>query len=280
MFFQHRAFCLPKDVEHPDQNQDAFAVDGVRGVAAIADGASSSLFAAPWAQLLARAAVEQTPQVDDPIAMGNWLTDSRTKWRAPIDVEQLAWHQKPKFEAGAFATLLWVELQSQDASGCFPFQCYSIGDCCVFHVREQQVLRAFPFEHSRLFDTTPKMLGSVAKDDAQLEFDTLSDVGQPDDLLVLCTDALAVWYLQRLESGSSPPWESMWDMTDNQWSQFVLDLRAKEQIRYDDTTALLLRLGDSPDESRRSGAKRTSLIDEVKKGVSDIVASATKSPLL
>ena len=71
MFFQHRSFWLPKEVQHPDQYQDAFAVDGVQGVAAIADGAASSLFAAPWARLLSRAAVEHTPQVDDPQALGS-----------------------------------------------------------------------------------------------------------------------------------------------------------------------------------------------------------------
>ena len=56
MFFEHKAFWLPKDIEHPDEYQDAFAVDEVRGIAAIADGVSSSLFAASWARLLVNAA--------------------------------------------------------------------------------------------------------------------------------------------------------------------------------------------------------------------------------
>ena len=54
MFFEYRAFSLPKDAENTDGNQDAFAVDQQRGLAAIADGVSSTLFAGSWARILAR----------------------------------------------------------------------------------------------------------------------------------------------------------------------------------------------------------------------------------
>ncbi len=265
MFFEHKSFWLPKSVEHEEEYQDAFAVDEVRGIAAIADGVSSSLFAGSWAKLLAEAAVHDPPDIDDADAMGSWLGEQRDQWREPIDVESLAWHQKPKFEDGAYTTLLWVELAS-DESGNFPFTCYSIGDCCLFHVRENRVLRGFPFEHSSLFDVRPKMIGSAAKKiGPQLEFDTLDDACQPGDMLALCTDALAVWALMELESGARPDWSALWKMTDADFRQFVLDMRAENKIRFDDTTLVLLKvLGQA---ETRVSASSSGLADEVKKNV-------------
>lgn len=274
MFFQHKAFWLPKDVEQPVGYQDAFAVDEVRGLAAIADGVSSSLFAASWARLLVQAAVSQPPDVSDAEAVGNWLAAPRQLWRQSIDAESLAWHQKAKFNEGAFTTLMWVELSSSPDSNTFPFRCYSLGDCCLFHVRDDQVLRGFPFEQSALFDTKPKMVGSVARGSGPLEFDVLEDVCRAGDLLVLCTDALAVWALMQLEAGDSPRFESCWNMSQRDWTESILRLRAEDKIRYDDTTVQLLRVkGESESVTDRAMRSGTDLVDDVKKNFSQLFSS-------
>jgi hypothetical protein len=276
MFFRHRAFWLPKDVEQEEHYQDAYAADDVKGVAAIADGVSSSLFASSWAQLLVRAAVDQPPTVEDPKALGTWLGRQRQQWRAPIDVEKLAWHQRAKFKDGAFTTLLWVELDAADVSGAFPMHCHSLGDCCLFHVRDNEVLRAFPYEHSSMFDTTPKMVGSApGQKGARLEFDTLHDVCRAGDLLMLCTDALAVRLLTQLEAGASLAWDTFWNLTQITYSEYIIRLREQQQIRYDDTTVLILRIGDDP-ARKQQAQKSKGLFGELKKSASSLL-SGTKT---
>ena len=61
MYFQSKTFWLAKDASQAEQYQDAFALDAARGIAAIADGVSSSLFSAPWAKILTEAVVAGPP---------------------------------------------------------------------------------------------------------------------------------------------------------------------------------------------------------------------------
>ncbi|MEE2707049.1 MAG: hypothetical protein VX988_08355 [Planctomycetota bacterium] len=269
MFFEHKAFWLPKDIEHPDEYQDAFAVDEVRGIAAIADGVSSSLFAASWARLLVNAATEQPPQVENAAALEQWLSLHRENWRGPIDVEVLAWHQKEKFKEGAFSTLMWLELGSTTDTDLIPLTCYSLGDCCFFHVRCGQVQRGFPFERSTQFGTQPKMVGSVNRGNVNLDFDVLQDTCRAGDILVLCTDALAVWILMRLEAGEPPGLELFWEMSQREWTEWVLTQRGEGKIRYDDTTLMMLKPSNES-MTQRAIQSTADVVGDVKKGLSNL----------
>lgn len=251
MFFEHRTFWLPKDLSNAKGYQDASEVAPEAGVAAIADGVSSSLFSGSWAQLLVKGVVADPPAVFDANLMHPWLNLRREAWRAPIDVNTLAWHQKPKFQEGAFSTLLWIEMfhvgEDDQATGPYQVRCYAYGDCTLFHCREGRVVRAFPFEDSKLFGVEPPSLGSVDRQqDHLLQFQTLEDYVQPHDLLVLTTDALALWALVELEAGRSPDWESFWSKTDDEFREQIVQLRQENRIRFDDTTLVLLRVADAP----------------------------------
>jgi hypothetical protein len=249
MFFQHRSFWLSKDVQHPDEYQDSCHVDARRGIAAIADGVSSSLFAASWAKLLSRAIVADPPDVTDAIGLPEWLNKLREAWLKPIQVDSLPWHQKARFQAGASSTLLWVELYVAEASdptatGPVQLYAYAVGDCCLFHIRNDQLLRSFPLDKSELFDTDPNVVSSVNRQkDHLLQFETLVDYCQDGDLLVLCTDAIAAWTLAQSEAGSAPSWEAYWNISEEGWRNQIHELRQQHKIRYDDSTVLMLRIG-------------------------------------
>ncbi|MEK6238473.1 MAG: protein phosphatase 2C domain-containing protein, partial [Planctomycetales bacterium] len=163
MFSNHRIFELAKDVEKPTSNQDAARVDEQRGIAAIADGVSSTLFAGRWARSLVDAVMASPPDPYDAESMDPWLAEKRKEWNASVDPSSLAWHQKAKLKDGASSTLLWVRMeQSSDDPEAFAYRCYAIGDCCLFHVREDETLRAFPLEKSSDFDTDPEVVRSAA----------------------------------------------------------------------------------------------------------------------
>lgn len=247
--FQVRAFTYPKDARAPDQIQDAFAIGERQGVAAIADGVGTTLFSAAWAKLITEAAAADPPNPRNGQLLAAWLSKQRQAWIAPIDVNSLAWHQKPKFQEGAAATLLWTKILPVEEPGGAPPQtfrmyCYAIGDSCLFHVSGGQVQRAFPFEDSRLFAAPPRVLRSVEKaGQVPAEFDTLEDGCERGDLLALATDALALWALEELEHGRNPDFDSFWNLSAAQWNARIEELRAARRIRVDDTTLVLLRIG-------------------------------------
>ncbi|MEQ8791752.1 MAG: protein phosphatase 2C domain-containing protein [Pirellulaceae bacterium] len=250
MFFEHRAFWLPKDVGRTEEFQDAWCVDEERGLAAIADGVSSSLFSASWAKILTKAVVDDPPYVDDPPSLPDWFQEHRDAWIEPIDENGLAWHQKPKFKLGAHTTLLWVEMYVadekktgvRDASEIYG---YAVGDSCLFHVREDKVIRSFPLTDSQSFLNDPHVIGSIDKQqDHLLQFETWESYCQPGDLLVLCTDAIAAWAVARMENGTPPKWRSYWNRDPDEWRREILDLRERQEMRADDATLLLLRIVD------------------------------------
>ena len=110
MPFETRTFTVAKDSAKPQENQDAAACDPQRGVAALADGASSSLQAGRWARLLVKAVVAQPPDIAQATTFPPWLAAQREAWQSGIDEKSLAWHQKARLADGAFSTLLWLEL--------------------------------------------------------------------------------------------------------------------------------------------------------------------------
>jgi hypothetical protein len=242
MFFESRKFSLPKDLLRAEENQDAYGLDMERGVAVIADGVSTGLFAGNWARILAKAAVGQPYFANDSTALAEWLSGLRHEWAESIDVASLAWYQKAKLKAGAFSTLLWVRV-TEDSTGDLRLHSYAVGDSCLFHLRAAQMLQTFPIGESRLFNETPQALGSIEPcGGASPQCETWGGLCERGDLLVLCTDALAAWALGREEVGKPVDWESWWDMPDDEWRAMICQLRERREIRYDDTTLVMVRV--------------------------------------
>jgi hypothetical protein len=263
MRFESRSLWIAKDTEMPQCYEDAFCLDAERGAAAIADGVSEGIFSGPWARILTETVVAEPPNLNDPAEFQAWLAQRRTTWAGQIDTSRLAWYQRPKLIDGGMSTLLWLTLWPNDGQGDCPnfrlsengtvpfdskpgsylLETFAIGDCCLFHVREGNLIRSFPLQSAAEFDLTPGMIGSVdQKRDHLLEFKTVADVCLPGDLLALCTDALAQWALGRSDAGSPVDWERYWEMPAESWQEEIAALRRDRQMRYDDTTLLLLRV--------------------------------------
>lgn len=248
MPFQSRVFKLAKDADHPEQDEDAYGIDAARGIASVADGVASAIFSRQWAGILAAAAVADTPDPNDKESFTRWLAQRRQAWSEQIDVTGLAWFQKAKLPMGAFSTLLWVRVLPTEEDcpgqfGAYRLHCCAIGDSCLFHVRNGELVRTFPVHKAAELEADPIVLGSVdLSRDQLMEFVTLDELCYPDDLLVLCTDAIAAWALRRIESGDPPVWNDYWNMTEPQWQDQIAQLRQRQEMRYDDATLLLLRV--------------------------------------
>ncbi len=278
MLFEHRAFWLPKDVHNAGAYEDAFDVDSVRGLVAVCDGVSSTIFAARWAGIVAKAAVAEPPAANNPELLESWLHRTRHAWAHSIDETALAWHQKPKLLDGAATTLLWIEISQPDASPGvarpYRLRAYSVGDCCLFHVRGGHLLQTFPIQDSTRFDEHPQVIRSVLKRGEKLAFEAMETLCNPGDLLMLATDAVASWTLRQLEAGAAIDWDAYWNVSLEQWQHWLLELRQQNQIRYDDSTAILLRVGDElPRIQTTPRAQDSNLRDAAEARLRDAVQS-------
>jgi hypothetical protein len=245
MRIESRVFWLPKDPGYADEYEDACAVDLERGRASIADGVSSAIFSGAWARTLTAAVVADPPDVASP-EFWDWLAERRREWSEAIDPSSLTFFQRGKLQqcGGAFATLLWLEWRK--AEGEIDWKCTALGDGGLLHVRDGQLLTAFPISAADELNADPLTLASVARSgDQHLEFRSAEGVAQPGDWLVLTTDALLGWALRCYEAGLPPDWTEMWDWSEETFAERVQSWRATRAIRTDDTTLMILPVSTS-----------------------------------
>jgi hypothetical protein len=221
---------------------------------AIADGASESMLAGPWARMLTVAVAALAGCDLDPDVFAGQICDTAEGWPRFLDDYQsrraregkpVTWYEEPKLARGAHATLLGVSFSEQPAprySGGGCWTAAALGDSCAFLVRDGRLVKAFPVESAADFDTTPNLAASSRPDAGLLRLRTVTAQGAwlPEDVFYLATDAAAKWFLAEDEANRRP-WEQIdeaFDVSDT-WLEA---LRSDGRIGNDDTTIVRCEL--------------------------------------
>jgi hypothetical protein len=230
---------------------------------AVADGATESSLARLWAAMMVEEFAVTSGAVHDAYLFADTALALSSRWPAVVKsyiaerenaARPLRWYERPGLEKGAFATLLALQVnidgQLVGAAGTQPdlvgpgfrrviggWTSAALGDTCLFHVRGGQLQVAFPLSESVHFDTSPALLGSFDAD-PEVIVDHVrfaeGTVAEGDDFFV-CTDALAAWFLARTEQGGRP-WETLRDLTEIGFAEWVSEARQTGGLRNDDVT--------------------------------------------
>ncbi|HKI34016.1 MAG TPA: protein phosphatase 2C domain-containing protein [Gemmataceae bacterium] len=225
-----QALSLPKRGNAADEYEDAFAADSPAGRFAVADGASESSFAGLWARLLVEGFVRPAP---------GWLDAARRSWAAGVGGQPLPWYAEAKRDDGAFATLLGLVV------GDGRWHALAVGDSCLFQVRQDRLIEAFPLRRSAEFGNRPLLIGSRPPVAPASEVRAEGRGGwQPADRFLLMTDALAQWFLRRHEAGDRP-WEELTRLptkpdASDAFATWVEERRRHDGLRNDDVTLVLV----------------------------------------
>jgi len=273
MLFETRCHWQPKDLGYEREYEDAYCADAEAGRLAIADGVSSAIFSKSWAALLSHLAVAAPPAIEDIDAVELWLSRLRKQWTKEISYKSLRWMQRDKLQrvGGGSATLLWVELrQSEHDEFSFNYEVVAFGDCCLFHIRDNQLLHSFPMTDASQFDLTPDSLRSFEISETKaIECQMETGECREGDFLILTTDAFAEWALREEAIKSPVDWMSLWEDSPIAWDQRIKQLRQQTSIRVDDTTIVLARIGRV--QSDGSAPKVSSIEDiDVKGGYGEM----------
>jgi hypothetical protein len=233
---KERVLWLPKGDHTAEEYEDAAFVSetGTWPLrAAVADGATESVFARDWANRLVRGAAQSEGLNAD--SFPQQLRDWQNAFLQQHQQQQLregerAWYAERKAEEGAFATLLGLTVH-RDRS----WQAFSVGDCCLFHLRDNDVIVAWPFDDAEAFDDRPALVPSLSERDAPSP-KTHSGEWKLHDAFVLTTDALAAWLLD----GGTPA--DLFSLPPDTFQEGVEAAREEGALRDDDTTALTLKI--------------------------------------
>jgi hypothetical protein len=262
------AYWAPKEGSSAGEYEDAWQVlpgtgaevPGDQVGVAVADGATESLLARQWAAMTAGGFASAPAAARDSYSFAETAVALSARWPGVVDSyvaerenagRPLRWYERPGIAKGAFATVLALQvnmdgelaamLAAQADSGLLPvigsWHSAALGDTCLFHVRGGRLQVAYPLGESADFDTSPALLGSCDADPALIVAHVRfaeGSVAEGDDFFV-CTDALAAWFLARAEEGSRP-WETLRDLTDASFADWVSLVRRTGELRNDDVT--------------------------------------------
>jgi hypothetical protein len=136
------------------------------------------------------------------------------------------------------------------------------------------VLETFPIQESARFEDHPQVLRSVLKRSDPVAFEAMETQCHPGDLLVLASDAVACWTMRQIEAGVSVDWQAYWQLPLADWQQWTVELRQDHQIRYDDSTVVLLRIaGESARAESGVSKSMDGLIDQADTAVRGALSS-------
>lgn len=182
---KHDAFFLQKKDNSLEEYEDAFSTKDLETEyrLSIADGATESSFSGIWAKLLTEGYSESTS-----------IEELKKDWSKHIESLELPWYSQEKASQGAFAAFLGLSIFEEGNN----FEAVCTGDCCLFLVRDNSLVESFPIKSANQFDNSPVLISSI--ENKSEEFDIHRNKWRSGDIILLMTDAIAAWFLYKLEN--------------------------------------------------------------------------------
>lgn len=217
---------------------------------AIADGVSNSVFGGVWARLLTNRLVAERSLINKDIRripsrrflnmlrpiwaneVKKYLEENREKLK--LIYEEIC----EKVERGTGATFFRLLLYENRT-----WETYAIGDCNIFIVRDNKLLKAWPLTDPSQFDNFPDMI-TTYKTRLTPAFSHARGVWEKNDEFFLMTDALACWFLEEYKKGNKP-WQILPPLecvpnpkSKDYFNNLIIKLRENRAISDDDTTLI------------------------------------------
>lgn len=246
------AFSLPKIGEEPKNNQDRFETSSDGRLAALADGAGSSLYPSKWAEILVQFFCQD---LNNPIASirrshQEWLKPAQEQWRQYYlakltNPNRKWWEVGSQIKDRGSATFIGLSLPTDADLEAQTWQAVAIGDSCLFKLeKNSENLFAFPLNNSGDFKTTTRCFESLPEY-SSFSPQFIEGSCNCGDTFLLASDALARWLLTDYEN-QSQEWQKIFELEKiEDFQQTIEQLRQKNLIKNDDTTAVLIKVLDA-----------------------------------
>lgn len=128
------------------------------------------------------------------------------------------------------------------------FESVSIGDCTLFQVRNNELICSFPITSFEDFGNTPSLFATNSKfqTDFSKSVKYLSGQAISGDLLILASDALAMWLFKRLNQGERP-WLSLLTLLNYEdyqtdFSNWTFNKIKENEMKNDDISVVLINI--------------------------------------
>jgi hypothetical protein len=238
---QTRQLLLPKLGHDTSECEDSIAIDLQTCRFAVADGATEAFDARNWSQRLAQSWVKNESLLT-PGEFREWVAAEGRELQGSWNGLSLSWYSEEKARTGSFAALVGVELDLEPDSP--SWKAIALGDTCLLHCRRRALLKSLPLSHSESFNNSPVLVASDCSLHETMMQSLVIDSGncEAGDVLLLMSDGVASWYLQRLEKNDFDPDELIRSKQDEELIQFFNDERLAGRIRNDDIAIVRIEI--------------------------------------
>ncbi|HJU91572.1 MAG TPA: protein phosphatase 2C domain-containing protein [Pyrinomonadaceae bacterium] len=236
-----RQLLLPKLGHEPCECEDAIAVDTQNWRFAVADGATEAFDARNWAQRLAQSWVQNQPAATLE-EFREWVAAEGRELRDSWDGLSLSWYSEEKARTGSFAALVGVELDLKTDSP--SWKAIALGDSCLLHCRQGTLLKSLPLCRSESFCSAPVLVASDSSMHEAAMKSVVIDSGscESGDVLLLLSDGVASWYLERFEKEEFTPSDFFETKEDDELMRFFDDERLAGRMRNDDVAIVRIEI--------------------------------------
>lgn len=248
-------FQVPKFGNSKEEVEDALFVPGREDVHGekltfgLSDGASEGAFS----QWLANSLVESFGTTDNSNfesvieAALEKFSNRKAQFVKEREAQNkpLQWFEEASINAGAFSTLLGLICLKSDTPDKGVWTANSIGDTCLFQIRDDNLICQFPSLKAAEFNNHPHLISTNRTMNIKIRDFKQEETGwwETGDSFYLMTDALAQWFAWMVEA-SRTPWKILRELnTDGEtFGEIVTRLREENLIRNDDTTLIRIEL--------------------------------------
>lgn len=218
--------------------EDVWAFSTRTSCCVLCDGAGESYAATLWAGIVVRGYVEE----------GGWhrsfLAKRIREYKSRFRPNKLPWHHMAGYARGSFTTLLGLRFIGNGRC----VSVLSIGDTCGVLLDGTTVIDLVPYSSAASFDSDPVLIstdpgknegGDFVKVAARVKLWHLRNLKRP--CILLMTDALGRWFLERIGSFETSLLELAKPRTQKQFAEWVRSEQQCGNLKKDDCTLVVLR---------------------------------------
>ncbi|MDO8446254.1 MAG: hypothetical protein Q7T53_09155 [Deltaproteobacteria bacterium] len=240
-----RIFATQKNGNTLDEYEDAYSCE--KPFFSVADGATESSFSKEWAKLLVTGFSNNKGAIKKDLKdiLNLVISNAQAEWCEMLKTKTILWHAEEKVKRGAHAAFIGLRLINDYTlfRKKMKWESISVGDSCLFVIRNDALIESFPIKKSSDFNSSPFLMSSVGKND-DIEMEISSGDLKGGDCIYLLTDAIAQWFLGAHENNKLP-WKMMNDIKNKEEFQLFIDgLRSAHAIKNDDVTVMNIVIPD------------------------------------
>ena len=248
------SFSTSKLGNEPSENEDSFfpnecKFEGESFTIALADGATEGVFSSIWAKILVKLYASNSELIKTPQIYLQSAKENFHEWKLEYiksretDDKPLLWFEEVGLSRGVYSTIVGVTFYDID-SEIGRWEASAIGDSCLIHLRDDEILRKFPIDHSNEFNNQPWLLSTTdnSGDDVLSYIKTIDSDWASGDTFILLSDALAHWCYSEIENDKNPFVEIKHFLDNGNFEDFLCHARKTKIIKNDDVTVLFIEL--------------------------------------